>query len=120
GCGRKGPRGRARVRGCGHPGPVAPQREDHVRGGLRHRGLAPDGTAARGGGLTMSNTTFTEADRADGVEPDMVDQDAAPKSVAPKGDVVPMNMIQALNSALDVKMAEDGNVLSFGEDAGYF
>ena len=31
-----------------------------------------------------------------------------------------MNMIQALNSALDVKMAEDPNVLSFGEDAGYF
>ena len=31
-----------------------------------------------------------------------------------------MNMIQALNSAIDVKMAEDANVLSFGEDAGYF
>ena len=32
----------------------------------------------------------------------------------------PMNMIQALNSALDIKMTEDPNVLSFGEDAGYF
>ena len=32
----------------------------------------------------------------------------------------PMNMIQALNSAIDVKMTEDPNVLSFGEDAGYF
>lgn len=31
-----------------------------------------------------------------------------------------MNMIQALNSALDAKMSEDPNVLSFGEDAGYF
>ena len=31
-----------------------------------------------------------------------------------------MNMIQALNSALDVKMSEDPAVLSFGEDAGYF
>jgi len=31
-----------------------------------------------------------------------------------------MNMIQALNSALDVMMAKDANVLSFGEDAGYF
>jgi 2-oxoisovalerate dehydrogenase E1 component beta subunit len=31
-----------------------------------------------------------------------------------------MNMIQALNSALDVKMAEDPNVLIFGEDVGYF
>jgi 2-oxoisovalerate dehydrogenase E1 component beta subunit len=31
-----------------------------------------------------------------------------------------MNMIQALNSALDVMMARDANVLSFGEDAGYF
>jgi 2-oxoisovalerate dehydrogenase E1 component beta subunit len=31
-----------------------------------------------------------------------------------------MNMIQALNSALDVMMSRDPNVLSFGEDAGYF
>src|SRR5215475_8263710 len=31
-----------------------------------------------------------------------------------------MNMIQALNSALDVMMAKDPNVLSYGEDAGYF
>jgi 2-oxoisovalerate dehydrogenase E1 component beta subunit len=31
-----------------------------------------------------------------------------------------MNMIQALNSALDVMMSKDPNVLSFGEDAGYF
>lgn len=65
-------------------------------------------------------TTFTEADRADGVEPDMADQNAAPASEATGLGVIPMNMIQALNSALDVKMAEDPNVLSFGEDAGYF
>ncbi len=31
-----------------------------------------------------------------------------------------MNMIQALNSALDVAMAKDPNVLTFGEDVGYF
>ena len=31
-----------------------------------------------------------------------------------------MNMIQALNSALDNMMEKDPNVLSFGEDAGYF
>ncbi len=31
-----------------------------------------------------------------------------------------MNMIQALNSGLDVKMAADADVLSFGEDTGYF
>jgi len=31
-----------------------------------------------------------------------------------------MNMIQALNSALDVMLARDANVLTFGEDAGYF
>ncbi|MGZ9115173.1 MAG: alpha-ketoacid dehydrogenase subunit beta, partial [Brevundimonas sp.] len=65
-------------------------------------------------------TTFTESDRRDGVEPDMVDQNHAPKSEAPTNGVQPMNMIQALNSALHVKMAEDPNVLSFGEDAGYF
>ncbi|MEQ1707324.1 MAG: alpha-ketoacid dehydrogenase subunit beta [Terricaulis sp.] len=31
-----------------------------------------------------------------------------------------MTMIQALNSALDVMMARDPNVLTFGEDVGYF
>jgi 2-oxoisovalerate dehydrogenase E1 component beta subunit len=31
-----------------------------------------------------------------------------------------MNMIQALNSALDVMMAKDPNVLTFGEDVGFF
>jgi 2-oxoisovalerate dehydrogenase E1 component beta subunit len=70
------------------------------------------------------NTTFTEADRTDGVEPDMVTASNAPASTAPDTGVQPpvlaMNMIQALNSALDVKMAEDRDVLSFGEDAGYF
>ncbi|MDZ4364800.1 MAG: alpha-ketoacid dehydrogenase subunit beta, partial [Brevundimonas sp.] len=65
--------------------------------------------------------TFTPSDRTDGIEPDMVDQDAAPASTAStENGVVPMNMIQALNSALHVKMAEDPNVLSFGEDAGFF
>ena len=31
-----------------------------------------------------------------------------------------MNMIQSLNSALDVMMERDPDVVSFGEDAGYF
>jgi len=31
-----------------------------------------------------------------------------------------MNMVQALNSALDVMLAKDPNVLTFGEDVGYF
>jgi len=31
-----------------------------------------------------------------------------------------MNMIQALNSALDTKMSQDPDVMIFGEDAGYF
>ena len=31
-----------------------------------------------------------------------------------------MNMIQALNSALDVMLGRDPDVLTFGEDAGYF
>jgi len=34
--------------------------------------------------------------------------------------MVQMNMIQALNSALDVKLAQDPDVLIFGEDVGYF
>lgn len=31
-----------------------------------------------------------------------------------------MNMIQALNSALDVKLGQDPDTLTFGEDVGYF
>ena len=31
-----------------------------------------------------------------------------------------MNMIQTLNSAMDVMMTRDQNVLVFGEDVGYF
>ncbi|RZJ40838.1 MAG: alpha-ketoacid dehydrogenase subunit beta, partial [Brevundimonas sp.] len=51
----------------------------------------------------------------------MADANHAPVSVAPQGaGTATMNMIQALNSALDIKMAEDPNVLSFGEDTGYF
>ena len=34
--------------------------------------------------------------------------------------VTRMNMIQALNSAMDVMMAKDPDVLVFGEDVGYF
>lgn len=61
----------------------------------------------------------------DKIEADMVDQKNAPASVAPEASaaapaVASMNMIQALNSALDVKMAEDPTVVSYGEDAGYF
>ena len=65
--------------------------------------------------------TFTESDRTDGIEPDMVDAANAPASEASEAPAIQsMNMIQALNSALHVKMAEDPNVLSFGEDTGYF
>ena len=35
-------------------------------------------------------TTFTEADRTDGVEPDMVDQNHAPKSEAPASETQTM------------------------------
>ena len=35
-------------------------------------------------------------------------------------DMPTMNMIQALNSGLDVMLGRDPNVLTFGEDAGYF
>ena len=40
------------------------------------------------------------------------------KSKQPK--MKQMNMIQAINSALDVKMSQDPDVLVFGEDVGYF
>ncbi|MCB1983706.1 MAG: alpha-ketoacid dehydrogenase subunit beta, partial [Rhodoferax sp.] len=36
------------------------------------------------------------------------------------GKAVPMTMIQALRSAMDVAMARDDKVVVFGEDVGYF
>jgi len=36
------------------------------------------------------------------------------------GDAVPMSMVQALRSAMDVMLERDGNVVVFGEDVGYF
>ena len=36
------------------------------------------------------------------------------------GATTRMNMIQAINSALDVMMARDPNVIVMGEDVGYF
>ena len=39
---------------------------------------------------------------------------------AQAGKPVPMTMIQALRSALDVSMARDARVVVFGEDVGYF
>lgn len=45
---------------------------------------------------------------------------AAADAAAAAGKSVPMTMIQALRSALDVKMGQDGDVVVFGEDVGYF
>lgn len=69
--------------------------------------------------------TYSPADQHDGINPDMADATETPASVAPdaaspESGIVSMNMIQALNSALHTKMEEDPNVLSFGEDTGYF
>src|SRR6218665_3823793 len=36
------------------------------------------------------------------------------------GATTQMNMIQAINSAMDVMMARDPNVIVMGEDVGYF
>ena len=41
-------------------------------------------------------------------------------AAANEGKTVPMTMIKALNSAIDVMMARDPNVVVFGEDVGYF
>ena len=42
------------------------------------------------------------------------------QSPAPVTDTVPMTMIQALRSAMDVMMERDDNVIVYGEDVGYF
>ena len=41
-------------------------------------------------------------------------------TIETRGEVVPMNMIQAINSALDVVMDRDPDVVVMGEDVGYF
>src|ERR1700737_2471026 len=45
-------------------------------------------------------------------------------TAADTADIAPettkMNMIQAINSAMDVMLGRDPNVLVFGEDVGYF
>src|ERR1700712_5389661 len=47
---------------------------------------------------------------------------AAPAAAQePSGtETAKLNMIQAINSAMDVMLARDPNVLIFGEDVGYF
>ena len=50
----------------------------------------------------------------------MTVQSRAQSSPRESAEVVGMNMIQALNSALDVSMGRDPDVLTFGEDVGYF
>src|ERR1700704_1283331 len=104
--GRTGPRGRQGVGGARHAARRRPsEHQDDVRGRLQGDGLAPDPSAAGTGGLTMNKpiATPTPADSAD---------------IAP--ETTKMNMIQAINSAMDVMLGRDPNVLVFGEDVGYF
>ncbi|VXC56711.1 2-oxoisovalerate dehydrogenase subunit beta [Sphingomonas sp. AX6] len=55
---------------------------------------------------------------------DMSDLETPEARIAPtpdrEGDSVRMNMIQAINSAMDVLMDRDPNVIVMGEDVGYF
>lgn len=50
---------------------------------------------------------------------DLVEQMPATES-GETSDIVRMNMIQAINSAMDVMMARDPDVVVMGEDVGYF
>jgi 2-oxoisovalerate dehydrogenase E1 component beta subunit len=49
-----------------------------------------------------------------------VSEELAMTDSAAPGETAPMNMIQAINSALDVMMARDADVIVMGEDVGYF
>ena len=42
------------------------------------------------------------------------------KNQATQTEAVPMTMIQALRSGLDVMMERDSNVIVYGQDVGYF
>lgn len=49
-----------------------------------------------------------------------VSEEAVMADTSAPGETAPMNMIQAINSALDVMMARDPDVIVMGEDVGYF
>jgi 2-oxoisovalerate dehydrogenase E1 component beta subunit len=51
---------------------------------------------------------------------DMSDIAANAEPASGEGEPVRMNMIQAINSAMDVMMARDPDVIVMGEDVGYF
>ena len=59
----------------------------------------------------MSTIMLTKTDQ---------ERQAAAEAAEAAGKSVPMTMIQALRSALDVKMGQDDDVVVFGEDVGYF
>ncbi len=48
------------------------------------------------------------------------DHENARKKSATPAEAVPMTMIQALRSALDVMLERDDNVVVYGQDVGYF
>lgn len=51
---------------------------------------------------------------------DVIETEAGVADTGEAGSTTRMNMIQAINSALDVMMARDPNVIVMGEDVGYF
>ena len=55
----------------------------------------------------------------------MTDMIEAPESASTRqgdtgGETTRMNMIQAINSAMDIMMTRDPDVIVMGEDVGYF
>src|SRR5690606_10389017 len=111
-----GPPGRARRVGRGAP--------RGARGG--GRGGGPPG--AEGGRVEGHARQRPFRRRGDNVRgrvrrPALASRRAAPRGARRSKGARPMsvmNMIEALNSAHDVMLARDQNVVAFGEDAGYF
>src|SRR5690606_215923 len=106
GAGRGSHRPRARVLEGGGV-PRDPQRGTVAAGGRHVRGRLQGNAAA----------PAQAAEGAAGMSGPVIAMDR-PSSGA--GEVSAMTMVQALNSAMDVMLERDPNVVVFGEDVGYF
>src|SRR5262249_31987803 len=86
--------------------------------GSRHCGRGPERSGAVGHARQRA-AARPEFDVRGRVQGDAL-APAAPAAAA-RGVTMPiMNLVQALNSALDVMLERDPDVLIFGEDVGYF
>ncbi len=105
------------------------ERQDDVRGRLQRNARAPAPPAPGTGGLNHAQSRLLRrfAPRNDTFFVNSLSlrpagSDPRGSNLDDHGDTImpAMTMVQALNSAMDVMLARDPNVLIFGEDVGFY